>query len=36
MDKDRIFYGQLSYELFSIKIGDVKKVIIKGFTEQEK
>lgn len=36
MDKDRIFYGQLPYGLFSIKIGDVKKVIIKGFTEQER
>ncbi len=36
MDKDRIFYGQLSYGLFSIKIGDVKKIIIKGLTKQER
>ena len=36
MDKDRIFYGQLSYGLFSIKIRDVKKIIIKGLIEQEK
>ncbi len=34
-DKDRIFYGQLPYGLFSIKIGDVKKIIIKGLTKQE-
>jgi hypothetical protein len=35
MDKERIFYGQLSYGLFSIKIGNVKKIIIKGLTKQE-
>ena len=36
MDKDRIFYGQLPYGLFSIKIGDVKKIIITGLTKQER
>jgi hypothetical protein len=36
MDKDVIFYGQLPYGLFSIKIGEVKKIIITGFTKQER
>jgi len=36
MDKDRIFYGQLPYGLFSIKIEDVKKIIITGLTKQER
>jgi len=36
MDKDHIFYGQLSYGLFSIKIRDVKKIIIRGLIELEK
>ncbi len=36
MDKDRIFYGQLPYGLFSIKIGDVKKIMITGLTKQER
>jgi hypothetical protein len=36
MNKNRIFYGQLSYGLFSIKIGDVKKIIIKGLTKKER
>jgi hypothetical protein len=36
MDKDVIFYGQLPYGLFSIKIGDVKKIIITGLTKRER
>jgi len=36
MDKDRIFYGQLPYGLFSIQIGDVKKIMITGLTKQER
>lgn len=30
MDDDGTFYGRLSYGLFSIKIGEVKKIIITG------
>ncbi len=35
MDKGRTFYGQLPYGLFSIKTADVKKIIIKGLTQQD-
>lgn len=36
MDKDRILSGQLPYGLFSIKIRDVKKIIIKGLMKQDR
>jgi len=36
MDEDGIFYGKLSYGLFSIKIGEVKKIIINGKAGQDK
>ncbi|MEA3361279.1 MAG: hypothetical protein U9R17_17995 [Thermodesulfobacteriota bacterium] len=36
MDDDGIFYGRLSYGLFSIKIGEVKKIIINGKAGQGK
>ncbi|MBW1715862.1 MAG: hypothetical protein JRJ77_08570 [Deltaproteobacteria bacterium] len=36
MEKDRIFYGQLSYGLLSIKVEYVKKIAIHGLAEQEK
>ena len=36
IDKDRIFYGRLPYGLFPIKSGDVKKIIMRGLTKQER
>ena len=36
MEKDRVFYGQLSYGLLSIKVEYVKKITIHGLDNQER
>jgi len=36
MEKDRVFYGQLSYGLLSIKAEYVKKITIHGLAKQER
>ncbi len=36
MEKDRVFYGQLSYGLLSIKVEYVKKITIHSLAEQER
>lgn len=36
VDKDRVFYGQLPYGIYSIGMENLEKVIIKGLTKQER
>jgi len=36
MEKDRVFYGQLSYGLLSIKVEYAKRITIHGLAKQEK
>jgi len=36
MDENGIFYGRLPYGLFSIKIGEIKKIVINGKAGQDK